>query len=164
MGALPGQHTLVLVSPGFLTITPEAMAEKSEVLDIAERSNVIISALDARGLYTTEIDASEQGASSELDVMTGLHSQYHSDAMTLDEDVMSELADGTGGSYFHNSNDLEGGFKSLTQVPEYVYILEFSLEKVKLDGTYHPLKVKVDKGGLKVQARRGYFAPSKDKE
>lgn len=159
MGTLPGQRTLILVSPGFLTITPEAMAEKSQVLDLAARSNVTISALDARGLYTTEIDASERGGSSTLDIITGQHSQYHSDTMKLDEDVMAELADGTGGTYFHNSNDLEGGFKSLTQAPEYVYLLEFSLEKVKPDGTYHHLKVKVDKDGLKSQARRGYFAP-----
>jgi VWFA-related protein len=89
---------------------------------------------------------------------------YYSDTMNLDEDVMAELADGTGGTYFHNSNDLEGGFKSLTQAAEYVYLLEFALEKVKPDGRYHPLKVKVDKDGLKVQARRGYFAPSKDKK
>ena len=92
--------------------------------------------------------------------MSGVRSQYHSDTMNLSEDVMAELANGTGGTYFHNSNDLEGGFKSLTQAPEYVYLLEFSLEKVKPDGTYHPLKVKVDKDGLKLQARRGYFAPA----
>jgi VWFA-related protein len=163
MGKLPGERTLILVSPGFLTITPAAMAEKSQVLDLAAQSNVIISALDARGLYTTEMDASERGGSSVLDLMTGQHSQYHSETMQLDEDVMAELADGTGGTYFHNSNDLEGGMKSLAQAPEYVYLLEFSLEKVKPDGVYHQLKVKVDKDGLQVQARQGYFAPKADK-
>jgi len=29
---------------------------------------------------------------------------------------------------------------------------------VKQDGSYHPLKVKVKDEGLKVEARRGYFA------
>jgi VWFA-related protein len=29
MGTLPGERTLILVSPGFLTMTPEALAEKS---------------------------------------------------------------------------------------------------------------------------------------
>jgi len=163
MGALPGQRTLILISPGFLTLTPEAMAGKSKILDFAAQSNVTVSALDARGLYTTEIDASERGGSSARDLMTGQHAQYHSDTMTLNEDVMAELADGTGGTYFHNSNDLEGGFKKLTQAPECVYLLEFPLEKVKPDGAYHRLKVKVDQDGLKVQARRGYFAPAAPK-
>lgn len=83
--------------------------------------------------------------------------------MNLSNDVMAELADGTGGSYFHNSNDLEGGFKSLIQAPEYVYVLEFSLENVKPDGVYHSLKVKVTQLSLKVEARQGYFAPVPDR-
>jgi len=159
MAALPGQRTLILISPGFLTLTPEAMSQKSQILDLAAQSNVTISAMDARGLYTTEMDASERGGSSARDLMQGQHSEHHRESMKLNENVMAELADGTGGTYFHNSNDLEGGFKSLTQAPEYVYLLTFSPEQVKPDSTYHPLKVKVEKGGLRVQARQGYFVP-----
>jgi VWFA-related protein len=164
MGVLPGQRTLILISPGFLTITQEGMIEKSQILDLAAQSNVTINALDARGLYTTGIDASELGTSSGRDLQTGARSQYHSDTMTQSEDVMSELADGTGGTYFHNSNDLEGGFKVLAAGPEYLYLLEFSLANVKQDATYHRLQVKVDQPGLHPQARRGYFAPAKDKK
>ena len=115
MGPLPGQRTMILISPGFFTVTPSALAEKSAVLDTAARANVTINAMDARGLYTTEIDASERGGSSSQDLMTGQHANYHADAMNFNEDVMAELADGTGGTFFHNSNDLEGGFKSLTR-------------------------------------------------
>ena len=137
MGTLPGQRTLILISPGFFTMTPDALAEKSLVLDAAARANVTISAMDARGLYTTGIDASERGGSSSQDLITGQHAHYHADAMNSNEDVMAELADGTGGTFIHNSNDLEGGFKSLTQAPEYVYLLEFSPKKVRPDGAYH---------------------------
>ena len=158
MANLPGQRTLILVSPGFLTITPQAVSEKSRILDLAAQSNVLISALDARGLYTTELDASVQGGSSSST------QKYYSDIMNLDEDVMSELADGTGGTYFHNSNDLEGGLKRLTEAPEFVYLLEFSPKKWKPDGTYHALRVKVDRKGMKLQARQGYFAPKADRQ
>lgn len=156
MGAMPGQRTLVLISPGFLTVTPEAQVGKSAILDTAAKLNVTINSLDARGLYTTTLDAGEQGrgsASAERDA-----AQYRGYSMTLNEDVMSELADGTGGTYFHNSNDLEGGLQRLTVVPEWVYVLELSPTGVKQDGSYHPLKVKVKDEGLKVEARRGYFA------
>jgi VWFA-related protein len=163
MAKLPGQRTMILISPGFLTMTPEAMVEKSEVLDLAARSDVTISALDARGLYTTEVDASERGTSSLVGMIQGQHSQNHADMMNLAEDVMAELADGTGGTFFHNSNDLEGGFKNITQAPEYLYLLEFSLDGVKSDGAYHPLKVKVDREGLKLTSRHGYFAPAAEK-
>jgi len=163
MGTLEGQRSLILISPGFLTLTPGAMSEKSHILDLAAQGNITISALDARGLYTTEIDASERGGSSAHDLITGQHAQYHSDTMTLAGEVMSELADGTGGTFFHNSNDLEGGLKCLAQGPEYLYLLEFSPEKFKPDGSYHRLKVKVNQDGLKVQARRGYFASATPK-
>src|SRR5277367_5485517 len=145
MAGLPGRRTLILISPGFLTMTPEAMSTQSEILDLAARSNVTINALDARGLYSTEMEVSEPGGTSTRDMKTSQHSQYHGEAMNLSEDVMAELANGTGGTFFHNSNDLEGGFKSLTEAPEYVYLLEFSLENVKPDGAYHPLKVKIDR-------------------
>jgi VWFA-related protein len=94
---------------------------------------------------------------------TRVKAEYQSDSMLLSEDIMAELADGTGGKFFHNSNDLESGFQALTAVPEYVYLLELSLRGVKQDGAYHLLKVKVNQNGLKLQARRGYFAPKAEK-
>jgi VWFA-related protein len=76
---------------------------------------------------------------------------------------MADIADATGGTFVHNSNDLEGGLERLAAAPEYVYLLEFSLNNVKPDGAYHHLKVKVDRDDLKLQARRGYFAPKAQK-
>jgi hypothetical protein len=58
MADLPGQRLLVLISPGFLTVTMEAMAAKSQILDLAARSNVTVSALDARGLHVGGRDVS----------------------------------------------------------------------------------------------------------
>jgi VWFA-related protein len=157
MGTLPGQRTLVFVSPGLPSLTPEAMTEKSQLLNLAAQANVTISALDARGLYSTEPGANARGASTPRNAI--YESQSRPLSMSLDQDIMAELADGTGGTFFHNSNDLQGGFKLLTAAPEYVYLLQFSLDNVKRDGTYHRLRVKVDKEGLHLQGRRGYFAP-----
>ena len=161
MGSLPGERIVILVSPGFLTITAEALSEESRLMDLAAQSNVTISALDARGLYTTELDASERGSGSPVTIQ--LKSENRRSSMSLGEDVMRELADGTGGTYFHNSNDLEAGLKGLIAAPEYVYVLEIPLDEVKPDGSYHALKVKVDREGLHLQARRGYFAPKPEK-
>ena len=136
MGKLPGQRTLILVSPGFFSNSPETMYFKSEVLNQAAAANVIISALDARGMV---VDT------------------------TGDDHVMSELAAGTGGTFFDHSNDLESGLKSLTVPPEFLYLLELSLRGVKPDGAYHQLQVKVDEPGLHVQARKGYVVAKPEK-
>jgi VWFA-related protein len=159
MGILPGERILVLVSPGFLPIEQDALVAESQVMDIAARANVNISSLDARGLYTTNLTASETVVGSPL-----LQSEYRSDAMRTAENPMAELANGTGGTFFHNSNDLDAGFKALTEAPEYVYVLEFSPENVKPDGSYHRLKVKVDRDAAQIQARRGYFVPQPEKD
>jgi VWFA-related protein len=156
MAKLPGQRTLILVSPGFVSIAPEALSWESQIMDLAVQSSVTINALDARGLYTGVTDISERGAGQIIDP-TRLA------AMTRAEGVMSELAEGTGGVFFHNSNDLGAGFKSLTDAPEVVYVLELSLDGVKPDGSYHRVKVKVDREGMQIQARQGYSAPKQEK-
>lgn len=159
MEALPGERMVILVSPGFMANSAEAMALKSQIMDVAAQSQVTVSALDARGLYTTNLDASQHGDTSTFAMMTGQTSQHHGESMAINEDVLAELADGTGGTFFHNSNDLEGGFNRLTEVPEYLYLLTFSPENIKANGSYHSLRVKVHRDGLKVQTRSGYYAP-----
>lgn len=131
MAKLPGQRTLILISPGFFSDSPETMYFKSQTLNQAAIANVVISALDARGMV--------------VDTAGNDH-------------VMAELAAGTGGTFFDHSNDLAAGLQGLTIPPEFLYLLELSLQGVKPDGTYHQLQVKVDKRGLDVQARKGYFA------
>lgn len=159
MASLPGQRTLVLVSPGFLNVEPAALTAESRIVDLAAQSNVTVSALDARGLYTTSLTASDNVHGA----LAGARGQIRAGAMRAAESVMAELADGTGGTFFHSSNDLDAGFKSLTEAPEVVYLLELSLDSVKPDGAYHRLKVKVDRTGLDLQARRGYFMPKPEK-
>jgi VWFA-related protein len=155
IATLPGQRMLILVSPGFLPIEQESMTLESRVMDLAAQNNVTISALDARGLYTAELDASSRGSASQSD--------YNRSSMTFAEGSMESLADGTGGTFFHNRNDLGAGFKALTETPGVVYVLELSLDGVKQDGTYHRLKVKVNRDGVDVRSRRGYFMPKPEK-
>ncbi|MGA9977895.1 MAG: hypothetical protein WBQ08_04615 [Candidatus Sulfotelmatobacter sp.] len=67
------------------------------------------------------------------------------------------LAYGTGGTLFHNNNDLDEGLRRTADVPEYVYVLGFSPQR--LDGKFHKLKVRLNgPGKLTVQARQGYYA------
>jgi VWFA-related protein len=159
MAKLPGERSLILISPGFLPVEEEARAEESQVMDLAAQSDVTISALDARGLYTASVTASEDTRGRD----PGLVADYLRTSMKQEEDAMGELADGTGGEFFGNNNDLEAGLKRLTEAPEVLYVLELSLNGVKANGTLHRLKVKVDRPGVSVEARRGYFMPRPEK-
>jgi VWFA-related protein len=160
MARLPGQRSLILVSPGFLPVGQEARTQESQLIDQAAQSNVTISALDARGLYTTSLTASEDVHAAPV----ATRGEFVAREKRAAENAMGELADGTGGTFFHNSNDLDAGFKALTEAPEIVYVLELSLDGVKADGSYHFLKIKVDREDVDLQARRGYFMPKPAKQ
>ena len=77
---------------------------------------------------------------------------------------MAELADGTGGTFFHNSNDLETGLKELSERPECLYVLELPLGDVKRNGSLHSLTVKVNRQGAQVTARRRVLHPQTGQE
>jgi VWFA-related protein len=157
LAAMPGQRTVILVSPGFHLV--ENRFEETDILDRAIRSKVVVSSLDARGLYTTVAgaDASDRFFSPQWRT---LRTQYDISSAAAQADVLAELADGTGGTFFHNNNDLFAGFERVAAAPEYTYILGFSPQNLKLDGKYHALKVKLKEAPkLTLTARRGYFAP-----
>jgi len=157
MAGAPGQRTVVVVSPGFFTIDPLFFPEKTEILDLAIRASVIISGLDARGLYTDPaLDVSRPGGGR-------LGSSLMRESMR--SDILAEMAAGTGGTFFQNSNDYDEGFKRLAATPEYVYLLGFTPQNLKNDGSFHALRVTVKPpGDLTLQARRGYYAPKRSED
>lgn len=154
----PGQRSVIVVSPGFYN--PEEIQQESEIIERALHANVIISTLDARGVYTDPAigDASKPGPASVGGA--ALEAQYRTAGALADSDILAELAYGTGGTFFHNNNDLDEGFRQLAATPEFYYLLGFSPQNLKLDGHYHKLKVTLNvPQKLSVQARRGYYAP-----
>ena len=159
ISAMPGQRSLILVSPGFL-IVPDFRTDEVDIMDRAIRSNVVIGAVDARGLYVGDgivPDVSKPVYSSQAAIFKA---QYDRDGALAQADVLAEFSDSTGGTFFHNSNDLDEGFRRVATAPEFYYVLGFSPQNLKLDGSLHTLKVTVkDLKGLTVQARRGYYVP-----
>src|SRR6185437_9609873 len=52
------------------------------------------------------------------------------------------------------------GLQELATTPEVSYLLGFSPQNIKLDGSFHQLKVTLKSSpGMSVQARLGYYAP-----
>lgn len=155
MATMPGQRLIVLASAGF--ITPEQQDEKTEILDRAIKANVVIGAIDARGLYTDTPDITRQNFNAQA---TQIKQLYERESARAQADVLAELAAGTGGTFFENNNDLYAGFQRVAAAPEYVYMLGFSPQNLKLDGSFHALKVTLKNGvGLSIQARKGYYSP-----
>jgi VWFA-related protein len=159
LSAAPGSRSIVAISPGFF-LTLDHRQQEAEVMDRAIRANVTINSLDARGLYTI-IPGGDASSPTPNPGTQPVKMLYQLSAAQADGDVLAELADATGGSFFHNSNDLGGGLKRLAAQPEFVYVLGFSPQNLRYDGAFHNLKVTIKtSNGMTLQARRGYYAPN----
>jgi len=167
MGALPGQRSLVLISPGFLT--PQLEYDYSELIDRALRSQVVIGSIDARGLYVVVPygDASEEGhpdipLPGEANIPAS-RAQMNLASASAESDILNVLADSTGGVFFQNNNDMDEGLRRVADSPDYYYILGFTPQNLKSDGRFHSLKVSLaNHQKYDLQARRGYYAPRRD--
>ena len=80
--------------------------------------------------------------------------QFPSNASN-NQQVMYQLADGTGGFVILNTNDLLGGLDRIAKDQNQYYLLGYK-PAVSADGSCHSLKVKVERGGTSVRARTGY--------
>jgi len=162
MSALPGSRTMVMVSPGFI-LTNDHRSNENAILDGAIRAGVIINALDIRGVWTPLRTATFNPEFGGPNTPEGGIVRMNADRDEADKsgDVLAELAYGTGGRV-HNDNAFEEGLKELAGRPEYVYVLGFSPDNLKYDGSYHGLKVKLKQAAkVDIEARRGYWAPSR---
>jgi VWFA-related protein len=164
LGTMPGRREMILASSGFLAGTMQA--QKDQVIERALRAGVVISALDSKAIFGEEpaglrpedpvgFDPTSPGGRR----AAGNQWKYQTIETPMRLDTLNEplanLAEGTGGLFFHNNNDLAAGFHKLGE-PEVTYRLSFRPEEVR-DGAYHKLKVIAKK--YPVQARPGYFAP-----
>jgi VWFA-related protein len=160
MMGMPGERVMVLISPGFILSTQTL--DEMGIIDRANRANVVINSVDARGLYTPDLLGDISQVNTETPQTAGYMATYRTQAQTENAFVLSDIANGTGGTFFHNSNDMETGLKRAGAAPEVSYVLGFSPQNQKMDGRFHTLKVVVTgKRKVNVQARRGYFAPKK---
>jgi hypothetical protein len=91
---------------------------------------------------------------------SGFKASYRVAAQFAQQDVLAQLADGTGGRFYHNRNDVDEAMREAGAAPAYSYLLGFSPQNLKIDGRFHTLKVALtSKEKFEIQARRGYFAP-----
>jgi VWFA-related protein len=163
---MPGRRSVVMVSPGF--IAPDLEYEYNDIIDRAVRAQVAINALDARGLYVIVPygDASHQPTVTPGDstltptAPSASKTLIETAAAEAQDDLLAALTESTGGVFFRNNNDMDEGFRRVAGAPEYSYLLSFTPLQLKLDGSFHTLRVSLkNSAGLTVQARRGYYAP-----
>jgi len=75
--------------------------------------------------------------------------------VSLNQQILYQLAEGTGGFVIVNSNDLAGGLEKIARDQSQYYVLGYAPPE-STEGSCHTLRVKVDHAGIVVRARSGY--------
>jgi VWFA-related protein len=157
---MPGQRSVVLISSGFLSQGDQVYLDR--IIDHALRSQVVINSLNPKGLAVMlrESDASQNDVPVAGNISSTVR-RLDSTRELLATHVLTEVADGTGGEYFHDNNDLSAGLGKLAGSPPY-YVLAFTPRDMRTNGKFHALTVKLaeEHKGYSIQARRGYFVPA----
>lgn len=71
------------------------------------------------------------------------------------QQVMYQLANGTGGFVIHDDNDMVAALDKIGKEQNQYYLLGYTPPEAK-PGSCHEIKVKIDRGGTEVRARSGY--------
>jgi VWFA-related protein len=80
------------------------------------------------------------------------------DATVNSHETMQDLAAETGGLALYNRNDIARAVALSAADGEHYYTLGYYPEGARWDGKFHNIEVKLNREGLKVRHRSGYFA------
>ena len=147
LGRIPGRKTLVFLTEGFFV--DEARTAAQQIAALAARNGVTIYSVDGRGTIAAggrELpDASMDGApiSSSFDTA---------------EDGPAILAAYTGGFVIRGSDNFSRALNLIAQDTTTYYVLGYTPDSQKLDGSLRKIEVRSNVSGVQVRARRGYLA------
>lgn len=158
---LDQKKSLIYFSSGMDRTGIENQSELRAAVNAAVRSNMAIYTMDLRGLQALVPGGEAQNASlrgtsaySGQATLTALNSNFTT------QETLVTLASDTGGRAFLDSNDFNQIFKGVQQDTSSYYLLGYRSTNPAKDGRYRRIVVKVNLPGVKLDYRRGYYAPA----
>jgi VWFA-related protein len=172
MSRLPRRKALIFFSEG-VAIPTVVQAQFRSVISAANRANVAIYTVDAAGLraQSSNAEAARQLAALGARRIATAGSPYDgAGPMTRDmernEDLMNlnpegglgELANGTGGLFISSTNNPGVRLRQVDEDLNTYYLLSYSPKNQDFNGQFRQINLKVNRSGVEVQARKGYYA------
>jgi len=141
------RRVLVVISDGDDNLSSHS---RGEAIEMAQRGGVVIYAISTSTQWVSAIEEKDPAKRS--------NRKYH---MEASDKVLEQLAEETGGRAFfpYRVDDLAQSFLDIGDELRSQYSLAYVPANKSADGKFRRIQIRVNRKGLIVRARKGYFAP-----
>jgi VWFA-related protein len=160
LGKFNQKKSIIYFSSGMTQTGIENQAALRAAINTAIKANVAIYTMDSRGLEAEPPGGSAATASLRGTAMySGAAVQSRLDANFASQETLTTLSGDTGGKAFLDTNDLGQVFDRVQRDTSVYYVLGYKSSNALRDGKYRHIQVKVNRPGVTLEFRKGYYAP-----
>ena len=139
----------------------ENQASLRAAINSAVRANLSIYSVDTRGLQAiSPLGDASTGSIRGSGAFNGAALTNNMNANFASQEVMATLSSDTGGKAFFDSNDFAPAFAQVQRDTSAYYAIGFHSTNPARDGKYRKLTIKINRPGMKLEYRPGYYAPA----
>jgi VWFA-related protein len=157
---VPGRKSVIQFSSGITQTGVDNEAQLQETIDAANMADVSFYPIDSRGLLAMPPGGDASSASpSGTGIYTAGAVSSQISGLHNSRDTLSNIASDTGGRMFVDLNNFAPAFQEVQKENSSYYLLGYTPTDERSDGRFRRIKVTVDRHGVRLESRPGYFAP-----
>ncbi|MGB9103777.1 MAG: VWA domain-containing protein [Terriglobales bacterium] len=154
------KKSVIYFSSGMDKTGIENQSQLRNAINRAVRGNVAIYPMDMRGLQAIIPGGEAQQASLRgTSPYSGASVRNAFDSNFSTQETLVTLAADTGGRAFLDSNDFNAVFKKVQEDTSAYYVLGYRSSNPARDGRFRKITVKTSVPNVKIEFRKGYYAP-----
>ncbi len=158
---IPEKKSMLYFSGGIQRDGIENEASLRAATNAAVRANMSIYSVDTRGLQAVlPLGDASTGSLRGNAAYNGSSIMNNMNANAATQEVMDTLSRDTGGKAFFDSNDFAPAFAQVQRDTSAYYAIGYLSTDTARDGKYRRLTIKIDRPGIKLEYRQGYYAPA----
>lgn len=161
LAGIPGRKAVIEFTGGITQTGEENRTALRAAADAANRADVSIYSIDARGLFASAPGGDvTTNAATGTSMFSGASVFHQTDQREGTRDTLATLSSDTGGKAFFDLGDLSDAFPKIQQDNAGYYLVGYYLPAgIKRDGRWRTIHAKVNAPGARVRYRTGYYAP-----
>ncbi len=158
---LTEKKSLLYFSGGIQRDGIENQASLNAATNAAVRANLSVYSVDARGLEAiSPLGDATTGSLRGANSYNGAATQNNLDANFDTQEVLQTLSSDTGGKAFFDTNDFSPAFAQMQKDTSAYYVIGYHSTDPRRDGRYRRISIRADRRDVKIEYRRGYYAPA----